>query len=211
MTRTADATTRRRTIDPRLLIGLVLVGASVAGVVALVTTIDTRETVYAAAGSLTPGERIAPDDLVERSVALDGADELYLRVGDIPEEGLIVMQPVRKGELLPRSAVSDEAGSTSTSVVLQLGGQVSAAVVAGAWIDVWASPSDPESRELGVPAVLVADAVVVRLVQDDGLVSSARTSAIEVLVPRAAIARILQAQAAGDVLAVVPAGLPLGA
>jgi hypothetical protein len=83
-------------------------------------------------------------------------------------------------------------------------------VRAGATVDVWASPADAETRGFGAPLVLVSDAVVVRVVEDEGLVSSRGGGAVEVLVPRSRVARVLQAQAAGDALAVVPAGLALG-
>lgn len=203
------ASGRRRSVDVRLIIGLALVAASVAGVVALVGAVDARTTVYAAAGALSPGDRIVRGDLVEREVSLDGADGLYLRAGELPDDGLLVVHPVRGGELLPRAAVGDASGIRSTALVLELAGSPSSAVRAGAVIDVWASPAAVEGRGFGAPVVLVPDAVVVRIVEDEGIVSSSR-SAVEVLVPRSRVARVLQAQAAGDALAVVPAGLALG-
>lgn len=202
-------TKRRRSIDARLLIGIALVAASVAGVVALVGAVDTRTTVYAASGALSPGDRIQPGSLVEREVSLDGADGLYLLAGEIPADGLVVVHPVREGELLPRAAVGDAAGVRSTALVLQLAGPPSSAVRAGAVIDVWASAAATEGRGYAAPVVLVPDAVVVRVVENEGIVSS-NASAVEVLVPRSRVARVLQAQAAGDALAVVPAGLALG-
>jgi hypothetical protein len=57
--------------------------------------------------------------------------------------------------------------------------------------------------------VIVPGATVVRVVDDDGFVSAADGRSIEVLIPRSRIARILQAMADGDALAVVPAGIPL--
>jgi hypothetical protein len=200
---------RRRTVDVRLLIGLALVAASVVGVVALVGAVDTRTTVYAAAAALSPGDHIDRGDLVEREVSLDGADGLYLRADELPADGLVMVQPVRDGELVPRAAVGDASGVRSTALVLELTAPPSSAVRAGAVVDVWASPAEADGRGFGVPVVLVPDAVVVRIVEDDGLVSSGG-SAVEVLVPRSRVARVLQAQAAGDALAVVPAGLALG-
>jgi len=200
---------RRRAVDVRLLIGLALVAVSVAGVIGLVRTVDARTTVYAAASTLSPGDRIERGDLVEREVSLDGADGLYLRAGELPAGGLVVVQPVRDGELLPRAAVGDVSGVHSTVLVVELAGPPSSAVRAGAVVDVWASPATADGRGFGAPVVLVPDAVVVRVVQDDGLVSSG-AGAVEVLVPRGRVARLLQAQAAGDALAVVPAGLAWG-
>jgi hypothetical protein len=194
----------------RLALGLVLVAASVAGVVALVGALDTRTTVYAAASALSPGEHIHRADLVERQVSLDGADTLYLGAGDVPADGLVVVRAVRDGELLPRTAVGDAAGVRSTALVLELTAPASSSVLPGTSVDVWASPAEADGRGFGAPLVLVSDAVVVRVLDDDGLVSGGDAGRVEVLVPRGKVARVLQAQASGDALAVVPAGLPLG-
>lgn len=209
---TSQSSVRRRRAapDPRLVIGLVLVAASVAGVVGIVAASDARTTVLAASGALLPGDRIVRADLVERSVTLDGAETHYLRADEVPADGLVIVHAVRAGELLPRAAVGDAAGIRATAVVLQLASPASTAVRAGAAVDVWASPVALEGRGYGAPTVLVPGAIVVRVVADEGLISGGRGAVVEVLVPRDRIARVLQSQAAGDALAIVPAGLPLG-
>ncbi len=204
------STASGRRLDVRLLIGLALVAASVAGVVALVGAGDARVEVYAAGAALTPGERVGRAELVVRSVALDGADALYLRVGDLPADGLVVVQPIRRGELLPRAAVGEASGMRSTALVVALVAAPSSSVRAGSVVDVWASPADASGRGFGAPLVLVPDAVVVRVNADDGVMASRGGGTIEVLVPRSRVARVLQALAAGDALAVVPAGIALG-
>ena len=222
----------RRTPDLRLVLGVLLVAGSVAGVFGIVAAADKRVTVYAAASALAPGERIDAGDLVQRSVALDGADRLYLAAGDIPSGGLVVTQPVAKGELLPTSAVGSNSGVRSTSLVLQLATRVSGAVVPGASIDIWAAP-DPdavgtvtssdtstdgqtgsvnEDADPGAPTVLVPGAIVVKVLDDSGGFSVASSgSSVEVLVPRTRVARLLEAIAQKAALAVVPAGIPIAA
>jgi hypothetical protein len=200
-------------LDVRLLIGLALVVGSVAGVLAIVSTGDRRTTVYAAASSLSPGDRIDQDDLVLRQVSLDSAEPLYLGPGDLPDDGVVIGAVVRSGELVPSAAVASVEGERSTSLVLELSGRVSAAVVPGATVDVWAAPQASgevgSHGTFGPPIVLTADAVVVRVVDDEGIVAASEGDAVEVLVPRSRIARLLQAIANGDALAVVPAGIPL--
>jgi hypothetical protein len=210
----APTTSRRRPVfDVRLVIGLTLVVGSVAGVLAIVSAGDRRTTVYAAASSLSPGDRIDAGDLVARQVSLDTAEQLYLVPGDLPDEGLVIGAAVRAGELVPLAAVASVEGERSTSLVLELSGRVSAAVLPGAIVDVWAAPQaagDIASQgAFGPPIVLTADAIVVRVVEDEGLVAASDGDAVEVLVPRNRIARLLQAIANGDALAIVPAGIPL--
>lgn len=208
MGRTADAGGRRR-VDPRLLIGIGLVAASVAGTGGLVAAVDTRRTVLAAASALAPGDRVERDDLVERSVALDGAEGLYLAPRDLPADGFVVVEAVQRGELVPRSAVADSDAHRSTVLVIESVTPVASGVRVGSPIEVWASAVDDGSRA-GAPTVLVPEGVVTRVIPADGLMSAASGGAVEVRVPRSRVAGILQAQANGDLLAVVPAGLPLG-
>ena len=61
----------------------------------------------------------------------------------------------------------------------------------------------------GPPIVLATDAVVVRVIDEDGIIAASDGDAVEILVPRVRIARLLQAIANGDALAVVPARIPL--
>jgi hypothetical protein len=207
--------TRRAPIDPRLLVGIGLVIASVAGVIAIVGATDRRIAVYAAAGTLAPGDPVRAGDLLIRQVALDDAGELYLTADAVRDAQLVATAVVRRGELIPRSSVATHEGSDSTSIVLDLAGEVSESVVAGARVDVWSSQSLAADADVGAlggfgpPVVLCPDAVVVRVVQSDGIVSAGDGRAVEVLLPRFRIARLLQAVANGDALAVVPAGIPL--
>jgi hypothetical protein len=201
---------RRFAVDPRLLIGLLLVVGSVVGVVGIVSAADSRTLVYAAAGPLAPGDRIDAGDIVERSVALDGTDPLYLAPDDLPDGGLVITQSVRDGELVPLSAVGSVAGLRTTAVVIESTGPLSSAVVPGSGVDVWAAPAVDQSEQaapFGPPSVLVAGAIVVRVLEDDGLVASGGV-AVEVLVPRSRVARLLHSIANADALAIVPSGLP---
>ena len=215
MTDPGSTPRRRFALDLRLVIGLLLVAASVAAVTMLVGAADRRITVYAAADSLAPGDRVEAEDLVERSVALDGAEGLYLRVGAVPAEGMIVAQPVAAGQLVPLSAAGSVDGERATSLVLQLAGPVSTVVETGTLVDVWGvavGDGQPGESTTGTPVVLVSQATVVRVLEDETLIAGAggAASTVEVLVPRSRVARLLQAIAHGDALAVVPSGLPLG-
>jgi hypothetical protein len=212
MTDASPKARRRFAIDVRLVLGVALVAASVAAVTMLVGAADTRVAVYAAAESLAPGDRVDAADLVERSVALDGAEELYLLVDSLPDGGFVVAQPVAAGQLVPLSAAGSPDGVRATSLVLQLAGPVSTVVETGSLVDVW-GVALLEQGDTGTPLVLASQATVVRVLEDETLIagSGAASSTVEVLVPRTRVARLLQAIANGDALAVVPSGLPLAA
>jgi hypothetical protein len=206
---------RRPAVDPRLVIGIALVVVSVAGVMGIVGAVDRRVTVYAAATTLTPGDRLSTDDLIARQVAVDGPDGLYLDAGDLDDGSLVVTTVVHRDELVPRSAVGDDEGDRSTTLVLPIAGGVSGSVTAGATVDIWSSAEvAPDADEIaagafGPPVVLSDEAIVIRVIESEGFVSAGEGVSVEVLIPRSRVARLLQAIANGDALAIVPAGIPL--
>jgi len=205
---TSRAGSVRRSLDPRLLIGLALVVASVAGVVTLLAAADESVAVLAAGDSLAPGDRIDADDLVAVDVRLDAATKHYLAPEDVPADGLVVTRAVGEGELVPADAVGGTESLRLASLVLDVTGALAASVKAGAVVDVWAS-REGESGTFGPPVVIASGALIVRLVESDLIVTGGATTAVEVLVPKTRIARVLEAGANSDVLSIVPSSVPV--
>ena len=93
-------------IDPRFVVGVVLVLGSVIGVYAIVAAADRTTQVYVARDALIVGQTVDGDDLVATSVRLgDGAD-VYLAADGPPTDGLVMTRSVLAGEMIPASAVS---------------------------------------------------------------------------------------------------------
>lgn len=191
-------------LDPRLIIGVALVGASVAGVWAIVAAADETVAVYAASAALSVGDRIDAGDLEQVRVRLQAA---YLYVDAVPAAGLVVTRSVGAGELLPLSATGSTDGLRLTSVVVSVGGPLSAAIAAGSVVDIWSS-AQSGSGAFSAPTTIVAGATVVRLVQSQTIVGAGQTTAVEVLIPKSKVARVLQAVANDNAVSVVAATLP---
>lgn len=204
-----DRPARRRAPDPRLLIGLGLVVASIAGVVGIVAANDDGAEVYAAPRLLTAGERITADDLELRRVSLGADLGAYLTADTLPAAGAVVSRTVGEGELVPLAAVGDERGPATTTIVVALTTPLGATVRQGDTLDVWSSPQE-EAGRFGAPVVISSGTQLVRQVDDEGLVAGSQAARVELLVPRRDVARILDALANGDALAAVPASLALG-
>ena len=200
---------RRLHVDPRLVIGLAIVAASVAGVVALVAAADETTEVLAAAEPLSPGDRISRDDLVVVDVRLGASARQYLVAADVPREGLLVARVVGEGELVPADAVGSAEGTRVVSLVLDVGGTLAAAVQPGAIVDVWAA-RELEGGRFGPPGVVASGAVVARLVASESIVSGGETTAVEILVPKSRVARVLEAAANSDAISIVPTTIPVG-
>lgn len=209
--RTADRAAERRAPRPdaRLLVGLVLVIASVAVVVGIVDVADRGEEVLVAPHDLTAGQQLAPGDLEVRRVSLGVEAHGYARPADLPDEGVVIARPLAAGELVPLAALGDARGPVATTVVVRLSTPLGATVRAGDALDLWSSPA-LEGGRFGAPVVIASGTQLVRTVSDEGIVAGDGGERIELLVPRRDLARILFALANGDALAAVPVSLSIG-
>jgi hypothetical protein len=194
--------------DPRFIIGLVLVAASIGGVYLLVASTDHTTTVYSTRSALAVGDRIEAGDLVKSQVRLGPASNLYLAPNQLPKTGAVVTRTVSAGELLPVSAVGAAAGLTVTSMVVDLQSKLAATIEPGSVVDVWSGRATGNT-EFEPPTVLVNEASIVRIVEASGIISTETGRSVEILVPREKVAAVLESIARGDSLAVVPVNAPL--
>ena len=191
----SSALPRRLRLDPRIVLGLVLVAVSTLGVTGVVQSLNRTEPVYRAAGPLVAGAHISAADLVATPVRLGPADPLYL-TGPVPADGYVVTRTIAAGEMVPLSALGSASAVDVASVVVDLSTRLSGSIVAGAVVDVWSAPRKAGSTtEYGAPVVLVSGATVVRTIAPQGIVQAAQQNTVELQVPRDDVAAVLQAVA----------------
>jgi len=190
-------------LDPRLLIGIVLIAASTGGVWTLVSGIDDSAEVYAARGTITPGSRIDAHDLTIQSVRLGAATDRYLVPGDLPDGGFVATRTREAGELVPTSAVDTVDSTGLATVVVPSRNALPSGLGAGATVDLWAARL-VDRGEYEPPVVLVPGAEIAGIQEPEGMVASGGVS-VELLVPREKVAALLEALASGDALDLVPA------
>ncbi|MGR6742505.1 SAF domain-containing protein [Microbacterium arborescens] len=194
---------RLRRADARVIVGIVLVLISIAGVWSVVSAARQTSTVLSAARTIVVGEPIEAADLRVVEVALGAADEIYAAPGTLAP-GAVAARTIPAGELVPRGAVASPDQLAATTIVVQTTNAVPGSVSAGTRVEVWSAAE----RERGVfadPRILVADATVRALQSSDGLVAQQRSAAVELVVPRADVGALLAAIGAGDALSVIPA------
>jgi len=208
MTARSPHTRRRFWVDPRFVIGLVLVVASIAGVGAIVTGNDRTTAVYTARRTLTVGEPVTAADLVEVQVQLGDTRELYLLPTLPLNRALTASQTILAGELVAQSAVGESSGEELTSVVVDIPGQLAGSVAGGSVVDVWSARATGPG-EYSAPTILVPQASVVRIVEPTGLIASDSGQSVEIRVPKAAVGAVLEAIMNGDGLALVPVTTPV--
>lgn len=198
---------RRTWMDPRLAIGVVLVLASLAGVWLVVQHSARTEVAWSATRTLLPGEALAAGDVEQVAVRLPQSHERYLAV-DAEPLGLVVAATVGEGELVPVRAVGTSPSAERAAVVIDVEGAVPRAVRPGALVDVWTAP--PTEDGFAAPTVLVHDAIVASVLEDEGMLAVAGAQ-LELLVPRDETALLLDALSNEHAVSVVPLAQPVEA
>lgn len=189
-------------VDPRFVLGLMLVVVSIIGVWWLVTTSSRTVPVYAATETLTPGTALDRAKLQVVDIRLGAAERGYLAADTTPTHDLIVIRTVAAGELVPVASLDAAASLGITTLVVEPSGRVGADVTTGSVVDLWAAV--PVADGYGVPEVLVAAATVVRASEEEGFLARGGSAALELALPRSSVAEVLAATAAGHLLSVVP-------
>ncbi len=197
--------------DPRLLVGLVLVAASVAVGAWAVAAAGRTVPVYAAVGALVPGQTLDADALTVREVRLDGSADAYLSAREPMPEGLVVQRTVADGELVPRSALGSVDALELRPVAVPVPGALPAGLVPGAVVDLWFVPDDGGTadevpaggRVAGEPYELAAALTVAEVGEPEGAFAVGGTTTVHVLVPRERLTDVLAATAGQGLVQVV--------
>jgi hypothetical protein len=191
-----------RWLDLRLVLGVLLVLASVLLGARVVAAADATVPVWAVTADLAAGTELRADDLTAVDVRLDDAAGAYLSTGTRPE-GRTLARAVREGELLPRSVL--EAADELVQLALPVqSGYVPPGLQRGQLVDVYAV-ADPAAGATAVAdgsvGLVVRRAPVQALSGRSEGVLSTPTTAVQVVVA-------VSPDDADDVLAAI-AGRPL--
>ena len=189
-------------IDPRLVVGVALILASVAGVWAVVEAADRTSPVFVARSTLSVGDTISEDDLTVAHVRLEEADTRYL--ASLPDGDLVVTRTVFTGEFVPLTAVKTGAQVQVSAVVVDSATRLPGSLEPGSLVDVWAAEQE-EDGSFAPPVVVVERASVVEVLEQQGLVTAGSANTLEILVPTGSVALLLAALAGDSVISIVPA------
>ncbi|MFE4463672.1 hypothetical protein ACFRCR_01020 [Oerskovia sp. NPDC056781] len=200
--------------DPRLLLGLVLVAASVALGSWAVSSAGRTVAVYAAAGPLTPGEPVDASNLRAVEVRLGSGDGKYFLAGRPLPDDLVALRVVGDGELVARSAVGGSEELAVRAVAIPVAGALSDRVTDGALVDVWFVPTSgdgataaerkADEKDGSGPYTLASQVVVAQVAESGGTLVTGGPTTLHVLVPTDELPGVLAALAAEGEIAVVP-------
>lgn len=188
--------------DPRLLVGLLLVLASTAGVIALLESQDATVEVYSARTDLAVGSSLTRDDLVAVPVRLGDVSDAYLPVSLGIPDGAVATRLVTSGELVPSAAVGTADQLDRKPVGLSVEDPLPTGTVAGDRVDVWVS-SRTATNTYAQPELLLEAAEVAELTVGESALGSRSSTLVQVLVEDAAMPRLIDALSNDARIAVV--------
>jgi hypothetical protein len=172
-----------RWLDLRLVLGVLLVLASVLVGARIVNAADATVPVWAVAEDLAAGTELTAEDLVAVDVRLDDAADAYLSTATRPE-GRTLARAVREGELLPRKALEEADELVQLALPVQ-SGYVPPGLGRGQLVDVYAV-ADPAAGATSVAdgsvSLVVRKAPVQAISGRSEGVLSTPTTAVQVVV-----------------------------
>ena len=202
-------------LDPRLLVGVLLVVVSVAVGARVVSTAQGGELVWAAVRDLPAGATLQADDVTPRSVRLDEAVTAYIDASGQPPIGYVVVRAVGAGELVPVSSVSESAARSPTrlvSVPVEVN-HYPAGLARGQRVDVYVVRAEPAPGDaaVGTAAELEAELVLEGATVADvsggggGLGSASATIGVVLSIAPVDVSAVVRAVGIGSIqLALIP-------
>jgi hypothetical protein len=180
--------------DPRLLVGVLLVLASVIGVISLVGSADKTTDVYAARDSIAVGEKLSPENVVLAKVRLGETEEHYLTLESGLPEGLVAVQRVGKNQLIPRDSLGKVDALDRKPVTVTIEESLPDQAVAGTRVDVWVALPDARNG-FSEPKLLLPGAEIAQVTPGSTALGSSRNTEVMVLVADNQMPALLGAQA----------------
>jgi hypothetical protein len=180
--------------DPRLLVGVLLVLAAVAGVTSLVGAADQTAEAFTAREAIAVGEKLSVDKLTRVKVRLGDIEQHYLTPAAGVADGLVAVQRIGKDQLVPRASLGQLDGLDRKPVAVTIDEALPAQAVAGSRVDVWVALPD-DRNGFSQPTLLLPGAEIAQITPGSTALGSARSTVVMVLVTDQQMPNLLGAQA----------------
>jgi hypothetical protein len=175
-------------------VGVLLVLASVVGVISLVGSADRTTEVYAARDAIAVGEKLTPDNVIRAKVRLGETEENYVTVESGLPEGLVAVQRIGKNQLVPKESLGKVDELDRKPVAVTIEETLPAQAVAGTRVDVWVALPDARNG-FSEPKLLLPGAEIAQVSTGSTALGSSRKTVLMVLVADSQMPALLGAQA----------------
>jgi hypothetical protein len=193
--------------DSRLVAGVLLVLAATVLGSLVVARADDRVPVYVAADTLLPGDRLTAEKLERRDVQLDGSMPAYLAADRAIPPGSYLVRVVKRGELVPVSALVGQSQVDVQTVTLLVDATSARPLVRGSVIDVYANALKPDGgpEDFVGPKLLLQKAVVAATPEEsEGFGARSDALPVRALVPLDKVPAVIGHLDSGSRITVVP-------
>lgn len=190
--------------EPRLLIGLGLVAASIAATTAAVAYGDSTDAYVVAARELQVGETIGEDDLRRVDLRLEATGESYVSGAQELGEGAVVVDRVAAGQLIPREAVGRAEDIDRRPLGIPLSTPMPAGTGSGDLVDVWVSQRERSGGQWSAPRQILAGAELAAIDESSGALGSQTEATAQVLVESDEVAPVVEALSRESRITLVP-------
>lgn len=180
--------------DPRLLVGFLMVLASIVGVISLVGAADQTTDMYVARESIAVGEQVTPDNTSRVKVRLADLEQYYISGEAGLPEGLVAVQRIGKDQLLPRESLGKPDALDRKPVAITVEEILPEQVVAGSRVDVWVALPDTRNG-FSEPTMLLRGAEIAQITAGSTALASSRSTVLMVLVTDEQMPKLLGSQA----------------
>lgn len=196
--------TASRKRDVRLLTGIVLVVAGVAGTLGVVWSMDQTTAYLVTTRDVLPGQALTTSDLTTVDLHVRQGALPYLTSTHLQEViGQIARAPIASGTLVGSHSLTDVLATDTTTVTVSLGIGGAPWLVPGARVDVWVSPASADGQ-FGPPRVVSRGAVVSGVRTDEGFAVDPSVVSVDIRVSYRDVALIIDAVANSFPLSLSP-------
>jgi hypothetical protein len=200
---------RRRWRDPRLLVGVVLVVASVVAMAVVIGASDNTVAVWSVRGDVPSGSPLSEGDVVAVRVQLPDIGP-YLGADSAVPQDMVAARDFAAGELLTMVGLESagDLGGVRVVTLPVLRNQMPADLAVGDRVDVYVVERGSAGEPAGSPKLVLGSAVVADVDDDAGAFGgTSLETGVALSVPEEEVAAVVDAQARGTVTLVdVPVG-----
>ena len=198
---------RSRLTDPRLIIGILLVCASVALGAVVVGKATSKTSYLMLTQTVEQGKVITKDMVRAVPVNLGEAEDSYVRT---LEENTIASRSIKAGELLSVNAIAAKGELELRRVMVPVRGELPQTALVGSQVELWKLPDAGSStlRERQTEPEKVAEGLVIARLPESGggLGRLPAANSVELVVPEQSLQTVLAAVSAPGGLTLVPTG-----
>jgi hypothetical protein len=183
-----------------MILGLLLIAISVAGVWLVIEANNRTEEFLVAAKPASSGSVITDSSFRVVRMNLGESAQLYLKPGDL-EAGNYLLNTMEVGQLVALGSVASAILDARQPVVIASTMPLPQGVGVGDFVDIWVSESQ-EGGSFAAPMTLVLDAEIVDVAEASGVMADEQPR-VQVLVPVESVSPILDAVASKDALSMI--------